>query len=67
MDVAPGILSDYSVVTVTTLLVKHEKGPGLWRFNDLPLEILNLFLRLNDKWNRHLEEQASMSLRMTLV
>ena len=37
-DISPGILSDHSVVTLTTLLVVHEKGPGLWRFNNLLLE-----------------------------
>ena len=38
VDIAPGILSDHSLLSFELQLVEHKKGPGLWRFNNTHLD-----------------------------
>ena len=38
VGIAPGILSDHSMVYFEMQMVAHKKGPGLWRFNNTFLE-----------------------------
>jgi len=61
-SISPGIQSDHSSIRITVSHGKSQKGPGLWKFNNLLLEDNNYVTQMKEVITKESQDMADAEL-----